>query len=139
MSINNLQSYISLLEQHNEITRITVPVDPLLEIAAITNRVCKQPDGGRALLFEQPKGSDFPVATNLFGSLRRACLALGVEDLDQLTVKMTALLEQIPEIDIRNLDHQIATLQDFSRFSPVPCLPCWSEVMELPDLTTFPF
>jgi 4-hydroxy-3-polyprenylbenzoate decarboxylase len=139
MPINDLKSYISLLESRDELTSITVPVDPRLEIAAITNRVCKQTEGGRALLFEQPKGSDFPVATNLFGSMHRTCLALGIADLDQLTTKMTALLDRIPEFDITRLDLQIAALQGFSRFAPVPAPPCWSEVMEQPDLTVFPF
>jgi 4-hydroxy-3-polyprenylbenzoate decarboxylase len=139
MLINNLQTYISLLEQHNELTCISVPTNPLLEIAAITNRVCKQQDGGRALLFEHPKGSILPVATNLFGSIHRTCLALGVGDLDQLTAKMTALLDRIPELALSRLDRQITALQDFSRFSPVACSPCWNEFMDQPDLTTFPF
>jgi 4-hydroxy-3-polyprenylbenzoate decarboxylase len=139
MPINDLQQFITLLESRDELTRITVPVDPRLEIAAITNRVCKQPDGGRALLFEQPKGSVYSVATNLFGSMHRTCLALGVADLDQLTAQMTALLDRIPESDVTRLDRQIAVLQGFLRFAPLPVPPCWTEVMEQPDLTVFPF
>lgn len=139
MPINDLQTYISLLEQHGELTRITVPVDPRLEIAAITNRVCKHPDCGQALLFEHPHGSRFPVASNLFGSLHRTCLALGVKDLRQLTVRMGALLDRIPEFDLTRLDRQIAALPGFSRFSPVPAPPCWTETMKQPDLRLFPF
>ena len=139
MSLSELQQFITLLESSDELSRINVATDPHLEIAAITNRVCKQPAGGRALLFEQPIGSAFPVATNLFGSLRRTCLALGVADLDRLTTKMTALLDRIPGFDIACLDRQIAVLQGFSRFLPIPAPPCWSEVMEQPDLTPFPF
>ena len=45
MQINNLQDFISLLESSGELSRIAVSVDPVLEITAITNRVCKQPDG----------------------------------------------------------------------------------------------
>ena len=139
MSLSDLRTFISSLESSSELSRIHVTVDPLLEIAAITSRVCKQPAGGRALLFEQPLGSTFPVATNLFGSLRRTCLALGIEDLHRLTEKMAALLDRIPDLDVTRLDRQIAGLLDFSRFSAVPAPPCWSESMDPPDLTAFPF
>lgn len=139
MPRSDLQQFITLLEFSAELSRINVTTDPRLEIAAITNRVCKQPDGGRALLFERPKGSAFPVATNLFGSLRRTCLALGVDDLDQLTTRLTALLDRIPEFDVIRLDRQIAALHEFSQFSPVPSVPCWTEAMEPPDLAAFPF
>lgn len=139
MHLPDLRNYIAILDQHNQLTRINVPVDPRLEIAAITNRVCKQSGGGRALLFEQPTGSRFPLATNLFGSLRRTCLALGVNDLHQLTERMTALLDLIPEFDVTRLDRQIIALEEFSRFSPLPGPPCWTEAMEQPDLTAFPF
>ena len=139
MSLSDLHQFITLLESNAELSRIHVATDPHLEIAAITNRVCKQPAGGRALLFEQPKGSDFPVATNLFGSQRRICLALGVADLDQLTVQMTALLDRIPEFDVTRLDRQITVLEEFSRFSTLPSPLCWTEVMEQPDLESFPF
>jgi len=139
MPLSDLRKFISLLEAKAEISRINVATDPLLEVAAITNRVCKQPYGGRALLFMQPKGSLFPVATNLFGSRHRTCLALGIADIDQLTVKMTALLDRLPEFDVTRLDRQIADLQDFSGFSPLPSPPCWTNLMEQPDLTLFPF
>jgi 4-hydroxy-3-polyprenylbenzoate decarboxylase len=139
MPINDLQQFITLLESNGELARITVATDPILEIAAITNRVCKQPDGGRALLFQLPHDSAFPVASNLFGSLNRTCLALGVADLHLLTVKMTALLDRIPEFDVTRLDRQISDLEEFSQFSPVPASPCWTESMQQPDLTVFPF
>jgi 4-hydroxy-3-polyprenylbenzoate decarboxylase len=140
MSLQDLQQLITLLESRDELTRITVETDPCLEIAAITNRVCKQPGGGRALLFENPRGSRFPVATNLFGSPARTCLALGVDNLDCLTTRMATLLGRIAAPQPARLDRQIAALAEFSRFSPLTSLPpAWTEVMEHPDLTVFPF
>lgn len=118
MSANDLHHFIAVLEADHELSRITAEVDPLLEIAAITDRVCKQQDGGRALLFEQPAGSTFPVATNLFGSEKRTCQALGVADLSELTIRLSALLDRIAELDIKALDRQIAALPEFSRFAP---------------------
>ena len=55
-------------------------VSPDLEIAAVIDRACKSPGGGPALLFEQPTGASMPVAANLFGSMSRICLALGVDE-----------------------------------------------------------
>ena len=50
------------------------------------------PGGGPALLFEQPTGFDIPVAINVFGSLERMCLALGVKSLDDLAVEINELM-----------------------------------------------
>ena len=136
-----LRQYISSLESIGELSRIAVSADPALEIAAITNRVCKQPEGGRALFFEHPDGSDFPVATNLFGSPERVCRALGVTDLDELTVRLTALLDRIPKLDDASLDRQIAALPEFSRFVPDDTCEDAPELirMDPPNLDRFPF
>lgn len=138
---SSLQQFITLLEEQGELARITAEVDPVQEIAAITDRVCKMSSGGKALLFEKPAGSVFPVATNLFGSIRRVCLALGVDRLEQLTERLEALLGQITEPVLGNLDRQMAGLPGFSVFTPLasadtdPVL----TVMEPPDLAKFPF
>jgi 4-hydroxy-3-polyprenylbenzoate decarboxylase len=141
MQTNDLHKFITLLESHGELSRITVSVDPLMEVAAITNRVCKQPEGGAALLFEQPSGSNFQVATNLFGSLKRVCLALGVTGLADLNRRMSTLLERIPDPDIMSLDQQITALPEFCKFAPNHvALPDPALVpMNNPALTVFPF
>ena len=139
--MNGLPRYLSTLESHHELNRISVPADPILEIAAITGRVCKSSNGGKALLFESPAGSQFRVATNLFGSQRRVCLALGIDHLDQLTERMTELLQRIPSPDMANLDRQIAGLTGFSRFTPYssPDMDQQLITMEPPDPRLFPF
>src|ERR1039457_4269476 len=93
--IDNFNQFIILLEEQGELSRIAAEVDPLQEIAAITNLVCKSAGSGTALLFQQTRAACFPVATNLFGSRRRVCLALGVDRLDQLTERLALLLEQV--------------------------------------------
>jgi len=129
------------MESSGELYRISVPTDPILEIAAITNRVCKKPYGGVALLFEQPLGSTFPVATNLFGSEKRVCLALGITDLNELTLRLRILLGRIPELDLTLLDRQIAALPEFNRFAPHIATEEDSKLIRMrdPDLTGFPF
>ena len=80
----DLNQFIAALDKERMLARISEPVDPVLEIAAVTDRVSKSPGGGPALLFETPTGYDMPVAINLFGSMRRMCMALGVNSLDDL-------------------------------------------------------
>jgi 4-hydroxy-3-polyprenylbenzoate decarboxylase len=80
----DITSFISDLERRKELVRVTDPASPDLEISAVIDRACKSPGGGPALLFERPTGSAIPVAANLFGSMSRICLALGVETLDHL-------------------------------------------------------
>jgi 4-hydroxy-3-polyprenylbenzoate decarboxylase len=71
----DLRSFVTHLEQTGRLQRVTVPVDPVLEISEILQRVVKE--RGPALLFERPKGSAVPLVTNLFGTMDRMELALG--------------------------------------------------------------
>ena len=54
MKYNDLRDFLTLLEQQGELKRITLPVDPHLEITEIADRTLRA--GGPALLFENPKG-----------------------------------------------------------------------------------
>ncbi|NBX47614.1 MAG: 4-hydroxybenzoate decarboxylase, partial [Chloroflexi bacterium] len=75
MNLTSLRDLIDLYRREGEIVEVTAPVDPYLEIAEIHRRVIAA--GGPALLFRSPKGSAFPVVTNLFGTMRRIELAFG--------------------------------------------------------------
>src|SRR5882757_8122096 len=81
---SDLNDFLADLDRRKLLTRVGDAVSPDLEIAAVIDRVCKLPNGGPALLFEKPAGFDIPVASNVFGSLERMCLALGVKQLDDL-------------------------------------------------------
>ena len=89
---SDLNDFLADLDSRRLLTRVAEPVSPDLEIAAVTDRACKMPGGGPALLFEQPTGFDIPVATNVFGSLERMCLALGVKSLDDLASEINELM-----------------------------------------------
>ena len=67
MNYFSLREFIDRLESENELIRIQEQVSPILEIAEITDRVSKQPGGGKALLFENVEGSSMPVLINAFG------------------------------------------------------------------------
>ena len=89
-----LKAYIERLEREGELVRIAARVDPVLEIAEITDRISKTPGGGKALLFENT-GTEFPVLVNAMGSDRRMALALGAERLEELTERIEELLKRL--------------------------------------------
>ena len=103
MAINNLRDFIKAIDRIGELVRVTHPVRARLEIAEIADRVMKSPGGGPALLFEhvlleQGQRSDQPVAINLFGSMRRMCLALGTDRLDDIGGRISEMLNlKVPE------------------------------------------
>ena len=76
----NLRSFIDSLRRENEIVEVAAEVDAFLEIAEIHRRVIDEQ--GKALLFTNVKGSEFPVVTNLFGTRRRIDLAFGSKPLE---------------------------------------------------------
>jgi 4-hydroxy-3-polyprenylbenzoate decarboxylase len=91
MAYDDLRDWIKTLEEHGELKRIRAEVSPELEITEITDRVSKS--GGPALLFENVKGHpSHQVFINQFGSERRMALALGVDSLDAIADRISALL-----------------------------------------------
>ncbi len=88
----DLRSFIDLLRRDNAIVTVDAPVDPYLEVAEIHRRVIAA--GGPALLFTNVKGSRFRLATNLFGTARRAELAFGTRPL-HLIKRLVHLAETI--------------------------------------------
>ena len=115
----SLKAFIDRLEQAGELVRISVPVDPVYEIAEITDRVSKSPGGGKALLFENT-GTEFPVLTNTMGSERRMALALDVERLDALTHRIDALFDSLmrPSGTPWELLKQLPLLSEMVRWMP---------------------
>jgi len=91
MAYKDLQEFLRVLEKRGALRRIAAPLDPYLEIAAVTDRVSKAV--GPALVFDRPKGARFPVVTNVFGSFPRIQLALGCEDLNTLGKRIGDALE----------------------------------------------
>ena len=75
MKYRDLRDFLSLLEKKGELKRITVEIDPYLEMTEIADRTLRA--GGPALLFENPKGFDMPVLCNLFGTPERVAMGMG--------------------------------------------------------------
>ncbi|HXX58957.1 MAG TPA: UbiD family decarboxylase, partial [Thermodesulfovibrionales bacterium] len=140
MAYRDLREFISLLEKKGLLHRIRVEVDPLLEITEITDRLCKSPQGGKAVFFEKVKGSQYPVVTNLFGSFERMGLALEVERLDDVAKRIEELLTQTPPKTLIEKLAMLPKLFEFSRYVPktVKSAPCQEVVEKDPDLRIFP-
>jgi 4-hydroxy-3-polyprenylbenzoate decarboxylase len=102
VAYDDLRDWIKELDRAGELRRVHHEIDPILEIAEVTDRASKAgkggiegyAPGGPALLFENVKG--YPgaqVLMNQFGSERRMKLALDVRSLDEVAMRIQALLE----------------------------------------------
>ncbi len=123
MSLDNISQFLSAIDRSGELARISEPVRARLEICEIADRVMKQTGGGKALYFENVildngERSKYPVVINLFGSMRRICLALGVEDLDEIGERITEMLDlKVPEGLIGKLA-MLPRLLEIGKFPP---------------------
>ena len=94
MQYRDLRDFMDQLEQMGELKRISIEVDPYLEMTEICDRTLRA--GGPALLFEKVKDSNIPVLGNLFGTPRRVALGMGEEDPAKLR-EVGTLLAQLKE------------------------------------------
>ncbi len=123
MTLDTLQEYIAAIDKLGELVRVREPVRTRLEIAEIADRCMKAPGGGPALLFERPllddgRPSEFPVAINLYGSMRRMCLGLGVERLDEIGGRISELLDlKVPDGLLGKLS-MLPRLAEAAKFPP---------------------
>jgi 4-hydroxy-3-polyprenylbenzoate decarboxylase len=143
---NDLNAFVDALDKERELARVAEPVSPDLEICAVTDRVSKSPGGGPALLFEQPTGFDMPVAINLYGSMRRMCMALGVASIDDLAKEIEELTNpKVPTglLDSLKMLPMLNRLKDLmpKTVSSAPCQEVVAEdgtLDEIPILTCWP-
>lgn len=142
MAYKNLNEFIEVLEKNDELIRIKEFVNPELEITEITDRISKQAGGGKALLFENT-GTDFPVLINFFGSLKRMCLSLGVEDLDEIGEGIDSLFKELasPKESFLEKLKMLPRLKKMSDWMPsvIAGKGACQEVVNLtPDITKLP-
>ncbi len=96
MKYQDLRDFLAQLEQQGELRRIQAEVDPVLEMTEISDRVLRA--GGPALLFENPRGYDVPVLTNLFGTTKRVAMGMGEDSVTALR-EVGKLLATLKEPD----------------------------------------
>lgn len=139
MSFKDIQAFVKVLESKGQLKRITAEVDSDLEITEITDRVSKEV--GPALLFENVKGSKYPVLINAMGSYERMSLALGVDKLEEVEEDIANLINMQNYIKIPKLIKSIPRLTRLLAVLPwkLPIKGACQEVIEHdPDLSTIP-
>jgi 4-hydroxy-3-polyprenylbenzoate decarboxylase len=146
MAYHDLRDFIRALEQNQELKRIPFEVDPVLEIAEFADRAVK--GGGPALLFEKPKGSEFPVLINSFASARKMEIALEVPSVEEIARRVVEMLEMrmpegmvgklmmlpklaemgafFPKTVSKGACQEVVLTDGFSLFD-LPVLQCWPE------------
>lgn len=115
MHYTDLRDFLAQLERQGELKRVAAEVSPRLEMTEVCDRVLRQ--GGPALLFERPAGHSIPVLGNLFGTVRRVCLAMGVEDtaaLRDIGRLLAVLREPEPPKGLRDLWERLPELKDLA-------------------------
>jgi len=123
MTLDSLSDFIAAIDAAGELVRVRHPVTARLEMCEISDRAMKMPGGGPALLFEHVVLDDgtrsaYPVAINLFGSMSRMALALGVAELDQIGARITQLMDlKVPDGIVAKL-FLIPRLLEVARFPP---------------------
>ncbi len=127
-----LRDFLHALDRAGELHRVRAEVSPVLEIAEIADRAARMPSphrsvgaagfdpamaqmGGRALLFEQVRGSDFPLAINVYGSYARVETALGCAQdprgVQGIAARIASLARPVPP---RGLGEMLARGREFA-------------------------
>lgn len=150
MKYKDLRDFIDQLEKQGELKRISLEVDPRLEMTEICDRTLRAQ--GPALLFENVKGSKVPVLANLFGTPRRVAMGMGEDSVEALHEigKLLAFLKEpepprgmkdawdklpifkqvlnmAPKVVSRAACQEIEIEKDQIDLSTIPVQTCWPE------------
>ena len=128
----SLGEFVEALDRAGHLVRIHDHVDPILEIAQITDLVSKarapgpysaasvrtdprfHDRGGHALLFTNVKGSDFPLLINAYGSYTRTEMALGCANDEGFEGVGETIGELVKPEPPRSLGEAIAKAKQFA-------------------------
>jgi 4-hydroxy-3-polyprenylbenzoate decarboxylase len=136
----DLRDFMAMLEARGELKRITQPIDPNLEMTEICDRTLRA--GGPALLFENPKGYDYPVLANLFGTPQRVALGMGeetVEALREVGKVLAQLKEPEPPKGMKDAWEKLPIFKQVLNMGPkvVKSAPCQTHVIEGDDVDLY--
>lgn len=135
MAYEDLREFVEKLDSENELARIRHEVSPILEMAEIADRVVKS--GGKALLFENPRGYDIPVLLNAFGSEKRMKLALEVENLMDIGERFIGAFKFRPS-SFKDVLTGVGMLKDLMSFIPKKTKKAPCKEVEAESLDKFP-
>ena len=109
MAYKDLHDFIKRIEKEGkqDFIRVKAEVDPELEITEIADRISKK--FGPGILFENVKGSKFPVLINAMGTYKRLSLALEVDHIDDIGKMIKDMLDFQSYFGIRKLIKKVPT------------------------------
>lgn len=97
MPYRRLADFLTALDDAGELLRIRDEVDPHLELGEVVEQLCGGHGNPPAVLFENVRGSGWPVAANLLGTGARLTRALGAADFDDAARRLCAqVLPDLP-------------------------------------------
>ncbi len=142
MSELGLNSFIEVLEKEGELIRVEPFVNPNLEITEVTDRISKQSDGGKAILFENT-GTGFPILINALGSEKRIALAFGRNSIFDLEKEIENIFIDLmqPKDTLWDKLKLLPKLNDVAKWMPRKIKGkgiCQDVVMDDPDLGKLP-
>jgi 4-hydroxy-3-polyprenylbenzoate decarboxylase len=138
MGYRTLRRCVNDLARTGRLVRIEQEIDPYLEAAEIHRRVFA--GGGPALLFARVKDTQFPMVSNLFGTMERVRYIFrdaldDVRTLVQMKIDASAVLKR-PSGLLRAARAALRTLP--RRKSSGPVLEGRATIGELPQLVSWP-
>ena len=123
MKYKDLRDFIQKLEAIGECRRISTPVDTVLEMTEIGDRVLRKQ--GPALLFENARRNgqpcQMPVLINLFGTPRRVVMGMGeseTEALREIGRLLAFLKEPDPPRGLRDAWQKLPVLRQVLSMAP---------------------
>ncbi len=140
MAYASLREFIKRLDDAGELVRITKRLSSELELTEVCDRVCKGAGGGKALMFENVDGGEFPVLMNAFGSKNRMAWALGVDDVDEIAARIREMTQTVPPEGLVDKAKLLMKLYEISQYPPnkVNTGPVKDIVDKDPDLNRLP-
>ncbi|HJN49349.1 MAG: 4-hydroxy-3-polyprenylbenzoate decarboxylase [Pseudomonadales bacterium] len=137
MKYRDLRDFILALEKQGELVRVDAEVDPRLEMTEICDRVLNRE--GPALLFQSPKGYEFPVLANLFGTTQRVALGMGednTENLREIGELLAYLREPEPPKGLKDAWEKLPIFRQVMNMAPkvVSNAPCYANVFSDADV-----
>ena len=137
MKYSDLRDFIAKLKQSGELSEVSLPVSPVLEMTELCDRTLRA--GGPALLFKNPTGHSIPVLGNLFGTPKRVALGMGASDVGELRRighLLSALKEPEPPKGLRDVLGLGSLVKSVWDMAPkeLRSAPCQEIVWEGPDV-----
>lgn len=115
----SIRDFADYLASQGELTIVDGFTDPSAGIAARSRMEAAEPDGGKALLFENT-GTGYPVLTNVFSSRRRLGMVIGAAGPEEILERAADAKSSIPLLGegLKGRIEALSLAKEFSAWTP---------------------